>query len=52
MKIVNTEQLPRGTGAKYLEALEDGDTFIAAQWRMKKPKTIEGNRILISFVKG
>ncbi len=34
LKIVNLEQLPRGTGCKYLEVIRGQDnTWIAKQWR-------------------
>ena len=52
MKITNTDQLPRGTGSKYLEVstVTDG-VLIAVQWRRVKPRTLPKGRALIEFVK-
>mgnify|MGYP006373999897 CR=1 FL=1 len=49
MLIANTDQLPKGTGCKYLEAIDNGSgPFIAVAWRNKKIKLPKG-RILIEF---
>ena len=49
LKIVNTEQLPRGTGAKFLLALVQGDVFIAHSWKRSLPKSIEPGYAIIQF---
>ena len=49
MKIVNTAQLPKGTGAKYLEVLDDGESLIAVKWLRKQPDKLEKNHWLIQF---
>jgi hypothetical protein len=51
MQITNTAQLPRGTGAKYLEVIDNGNgPFIAVQWRRVKPKSLKNKRrLLIKF---
>lgn len=51
MRIVNHEQLGRGTGAKYLEVMEDDarNVLIAVQWRRVKPNTLPRGRALIEF---
>lgn len=42
-KIVNTEQLARGTGARYLECTKAHipDVLIALQWRRKLPEKFD-----------
>jgi hypothetical protein len=47
LKIVNTEQLARGTGAKYLEVIEAHipGIYIAKQWR-RKPNDKEDNILI------
>jgi hypothetical protein len=47
LKITNTEQLPHGTGAKYLEVITSHipDTYIAKQWR-KKPDNNKDNILI------
>lgn len=50
MQITNTDQLPRGTGSKYLEVLDNGTgPFIAVEWRNTLPKSIPTNHMLIEF---
>jgi hypothetical protein len=54
MQITNTDQLPRGTGAKYLEVTEPhepGLPLVAIQWRNTMPKKLERGRTLIVFSK-
>jgi hypothetical protein len=47
MPIVNTDQLARGTNARYLECMKSHcDTLIALQWRRKEPKTYD---VLIDY---
>lgn len=51
MRIANTDQLPRGTGARYLEvstAAPEG-WLLAVQWRRTKPRTLAAGRALIQF---
>jgi len=50
MIITNTAQLPKGTGAKYLEVstVKEGE-LIAVQWRRAKPTKLEKSRALIQF---
>ena len=41
LKVINLEQLARGTGARYLEVMnspEGYDTLIACRWRRVIPK--------------
>jgi hypothetical protein len=52
MQITNTSQLPRGTGAKYLEVVEPHETdmpLIAVQWRRTKPKSLPKRHHLVEF---
>ena len=50
IQITNTDQLPRGTGAKYLEVLVPTvGPLVAVQWRRTKPRTIPKGRALIQF---
>ncbi len=50
MQITNTEQLPKGTGAKYLEVIvPDEGPIVAVAWRKTKPKTLKHVRKLIEF---
>ena len=52
MQIANVAQLPRGTGAKYLEVMEPheaGLPLVAVQWRRTKPRSIEKRHHLIEF---
>ena len=51
MRIVNIDQLPRGTGAKYLEVFEDDrhDVLVAVVWRRTKPRALQAGRHLIRF---
>ncbi len=52
MKITNTDQLPKGSGAKYLEVLEPetvGEPLIAMQWRKTKPKSLPKRHQLVRF---
>ena len=52
LKITNIAQLPRGTGAKYLEVLDNGDgTLIAVQWRRKGEQAAPGHK-LVEFSRG
>ncbi len=48
--ITNTQQLPHGTGAKYLEAMtaHNGD-FVAIRWRRKIVDSIPADHVLIEF---
>jgi len=50
MQITNTAQLPKGTGAKYLEVMEPheiGLPLVAIQWRKAKPKMLpKGHRLI------
>jgi len=50
LRITNTEHLPHGTGAKYLETMtaHNGD-YIAAAWRRKILDNIPSDHILIEF---
>jgi hypothetical protein len=52
LRIANTDQLPGGTGAKYLEAMlgHDGE-LIAVAWRRKKPASLDHGRVLVRFGK-
>lgn len=49
--ITNLEQLPKGTGAKYLECIEGQayGTYIAAKWRRTPPANLPRGRVLIRF---
>ena len=50
MQIANTDQLPRGTGAKYLEVLVPCvGPLIAVQWRRTKPRKLQAGRALVEF---
>ena len=50
MQITNTDQLPKGTGAKYLEVLDHGSgPFVAVQWRRTQPSTLPKKHMLIRF---
>ena len=51
LKITNLEHLAHGTGAKYLEVIRShiSGEYVAIQWRMKKPTTIETGRLLVKF---
>ena len=49
MQITNTDQLPKGTGAKYLEVFDDGKMLIAVQWRRIKPISLPKKHFLIRF---
>lgn len=50
MRITNLDQLPNGTGAKYLEVLDNGSgPFIAVRWKNVQPKTLPKNHFLIRF---
>ena len=53
MKIVNTEQLPRGLGAKYLEVMSSHipDTYIAVQWHRKLPARLKSWHSIVEFRK-
>jgi len=51
LKIINTEQLPHGTGTRYLLALQDKDTYIAHSWKRIKPDNIPNGYALIDFKK-
>jgi hypothetical protein len=54
MQITNTQKLPKGTGAKYLEVMEPhepGLPLIAVAWRRTKPKSLPRRHRLISFGK-
>ena len=53
MKITNTDQLPRGTGCKYLEVLKPhvNGEYIAVQWRRKLNTTRNSMFLLIEFGK-
>ena len=49
LKVTNLDQLPRGTGAKYLECLRGPDgILIAKQWRRSIP--MQRYEILIMFL--
>ncbi len=51
-KITNTEQLPRGTGCKFLVALIPFDTkdgYIAKQWHRKMPAKTFDYEVVICF---
>ena len=49
--IRNTDQLPRGTGCKYLEALVDqrNGVFIAKRWRRTLSAPIPSGSVIIKF---
>ena len=51
LRIVNTEQLPRGTGAKYLLALRDDlhGVLIAHSWKRTAPKSIPADYVLVKM---
>jgi hypothetical protein len=52
MQITNTAQLPRGTGAKYLEVMEPHETglpLVAVQWRKAMPKKLAKGHTLVVF---
>lgn len=47
--VVNTEQLPGGLNARYLECMQSHcNTLIAIQWRRKEPKKYD---VLIDYQK-
>uniref|UniRef100_A0A6M3LIT3 Uncharacterized protein n=1 Tax=viral metagenome TaxID=1070528 RepID=A0A6M3LIT3_9ZZZZ len=50
LRITNTEQLPHGTGAKYLETMpaHNGD-YVAIAWRRKILDNIPCDHILVEF---
>jgi hypothetical protein len=35
LRVANIDQLPRGTGCRYLEVIQHGAVFVAKQWRRK-----------------
>ena len=50
LHVTNIEQLPRGTGAKYLIAIRaNNDVLIAKSWSRKLPKVIHPNEVIIRF---
>jgi hypothetical protein len=52
MQITNAAQLPKGTGAKFLEVVEPHEPnlpLIAVQWRNTKPKSLPADHHLIQF---
>jgi hypothetical protein len=50
MQITNVDQLSKGTGAKYLEVLDNNEgPFIAVQWRKTKPKSLQPKHKLVEF---
>lgn len=54
MQISNTAQLPRGTGAKFLQVAEPheiGLPLIAVGWLRVKPKSLPPKNHLIKFGK-
>ena len=52
IQITNLDQLPKGTGAKYLEVIVPAEgPIIAVAWRKTKPKTLGRGRKLIEFLK-
>ena len=51
LKIANTEQLAKGTGAKYLLVLVNGDILIAHSWKRTAPKSIKPGYALVKFSK-
>jgi hypothetical protein len=54
MRITNTQHLPRGTGARFLEVMEPhepGLPLIAVAWRRSKPAKLPTNHHLVEFVK-
>ena len=54
MQITNTAQLPKGSGAKYLEVLDPAwyrGPFIAIRWLRTQPKKLDKGRMLIRFAK-
>lgn len=50
MDIRNTDQLPRGTGGKYLLCIKglEGE-LIASHWKRKKPAKMSKQEVLIVF---
>lgn len=52
--IRNTDSLPRGTGARFLECLTTHRTgeLVAAAWRRKAPATLAVGRVLVDFKPG
>ena len=51
LKFANTDQLPRGTGAKYLLVLVNGETLIAHSWKRNLPKSIPAGYAIVKFGK-
>ncbi len=50
MQITNLDQLPKGTGAKYLEVIDENQgPFIAVCWRQVQPKSLPRNHKLVTF---
>ncbi len=49
--ITNLDQLPRGTGAKYLEVMPDNihGILIAVCWKRKVPKQYDNQFALVEF---
>ena len=46
-RLRNTEQLSKGTGARYLECIRgQGEELVAKQWRRKIPKSYQ---VLVDF---
>lgn len=50
LDIRNTDQLPKGSGAKYLLCIKGIDKeLIASQWKRKKPSRLGKQEILVAF---
>jgi hypothetical protein len=51
VKITNTEQLPRGSGARLLLAIESPypGEYAAARWLRKMPQTVKRCYVVIRF---
>ena len=51
LKITNLEQLPRGTGAKYLLAIESHylGEYIAKSWKRAMPANTKRGEVVIRF---
>lgn len=50
MQITNLDQLPRGTGGRYLEVLDNKvGPFIAVAWRRTRPKSLPKSHLLLAF---
>ena len=55
LPVVNLEQLPKGTGCRYLLAFrsdnEKGTVYVAKQWKRRLPKATAPHEVIISFAR-